>query len=84
MMNRLTSRREQGYAGLREVCYRQTEDLDLEWTLNDIYDVVTVSYENHCYAYNAYDLVSDEIDAKRMGMVSGYPEYIPFWVRGRN
>jgi hypothetical protein len=82
-MNTLTSKREQGYTGLREVCYRETEDYDLELELNEMYDVVTVSEEHHCYAYHAYDLVSDEIDAKRISFVSGYPEFKPFWVRGR-
>jgi hypothetical protein len=79
-MNSLVNRRTRGYMGLREICYRDSEDYDLEYELNNLYDVVTVSYENHLYAYSAYDLVSDEIDAKRLALTSGYPDFVPFWV----
>lgn len=81
-MNELIHKRTRGYTALRERVYRDanahTQIEDAKYDLEELHDIVTVTHDNNVVTISAFDLLSDEVDAKRLSMVSGY-KYQPMW-----
>lgn len=81
-MNTLIHKRTRGYTALRERVFRDanayTQIEDVKYDLEELYDIVTVTHDNDVVTISAFDLLSDEIDARRLSMTSGY-KYQPMW-----